>query len=121
MENFCQICRSRQIRHFRQLLYFTGSTFRNLIYAPVNVGWAGNTQGGLTSLIIPHPGERKYSQIPQGYPAPLPWGLTLKLNFCQLSGDFLPDLPLCAFLDINGEFDKRWTHFLFLISSLVFS
>ena len=44
IKNFCQICHSRQIRHFRQLLYFTGSISCNLIYAPVNVGGRG---GGL--------------------------------------------------------------------------
>ena len=133
IKNFCQICRSRQIRHFRQLLYFTGSTSRNLIYAPVNVGGGGWTYPGGFDIVgvstaanqkptlFSRHGERKYSQIPLGYQAPLPWGFTLKLNFCQLSGDFLPDPLLCAFLDINGEFDKRWTHFLFLISTLVFS
>lgn len=54
MENFCQICRSHQIRHFCQLLYFTGSTSHSLIYAPVNVGGAGHTRGGWHCRCVNH-------------------------------------------------------------------
>ena len=49
----------------------------------------------------------------------IPGPTTLGLN-TDRSIKFLPDPPLCAPLDISREFDKRWMHFLFLISSLVF-
>ena len=92
IENFCQICRSRQIRHFRQLLYFTGSTSRNLIYAPVNVGGGLGIPRGVwhcrcvnrsqseANPIFMSWGKEIQSNSP-GIPSPTTLGLHIEIKF----------------------------------------
>lgn len=81
MENFCQICRSHQIHHFRQLLYFTGSTSHSLIYAPVNVVGLG-IPGGVDIVGVSTAANQKptlfscqilYSWGKHWCQIPLPW------------------------------------------------